>query len=218
MGGYWSTVRAKVRQSRRVWGIVLYALLVLWLIVPFTSHTEISQAAFNQTSASTASFTSGTYHFVGSFVPGAGQQVSHVEGILVLQVGSNGSFSSSTLRLSTGETIAVTNDFWHRISFVLNGQTLDGVGTATGPNRMQWSFQHVKWQHHGILGGDADRRFADGQSLLLQRGRLPAALMRAQSIPGPWSCGVIRSVACWVGLRCPAATRCRLADRMSMAT
>ncbi len=137
MYGY---TRVRTQSWRHVRTTVLFSLLVLLLIVPIVQHVSVGQAATS--GAATTPWTSGTYHFVGSDVAAAGQQVSHIEGILVLHVGGNGSFSGSTLRLSTGGTITVGNGgaSGQSLSFVANGQTLIGSSTAVGPNRISGLF------------------------------------------------------------------------------
>jgi hypothetical protein len=86
-------------------------------------------------------FGAGVYHFVGSLVASAGEQVSHVEGILTVQVGTNGAFSGSTLRLTSGVTVTVTGfTSQGRLFFDANGVHLRGQATAISINRISGLF------------------------------------------------------------------------------
>ena len=83
----------------------------------------------------------GTYHFVGSLVASPGAQVSHVEGILTLQVGAGGSLSGSTLRLTSGGTIAITGaGNQGLLGFNTSGMQFAGRSSAIGSNRLSGLF------------------------------------------------------------------------------
>jgi len=86
-------------------------------------------------------FEAGVYHFVGSLVASAGEQVSHVEGILSVQVAANGAFTGSTLRLTSGVTVTVAGfSTPGRIFFDINSRHLRGETTAVSINRLSGLF------------------------------------------------------------------------------
>jgi hypothetical protein len=104
----------------------------------------------------------GVYHYVGSLVASAGAQVSHVNGILTLRVGADGTLSGSTLRLTTGITVAVSGlASQGRLTFDANGMHLDGHSTAVGRNRVSGFYTGTTG---GTIGFWVATKIARGQN------------------------------------------------------
>ncbi len=82
------------------------------------------------------------YHFSGSLVPSLSAQVSHVDGILTLQVGPDGNLAGSALRLNTGGAVPVGGSGAHGLvlSFTALGLSLSGQSSAVAYNRLSGLF------------------------------------------------------------------------------
>ncbi len=110
-----------------------------------TVSTALPSATASATSQSGAphgvALRAGTYHVVGSLVASAGAQVSHVEGILRVQIGGTGALTGSTLRLTSGVIVPVSGTGpLGQITFDANGLHLVGRSTAVSANRLSGLF------------------------------------------------------------------------------
>jgi len=112
--------------------------------------------------ASGPALPTGVYHFTGSLVASPGAQVSHVAGILSLQVAADGSLNGSTLRLTSGATVPVGGSGARGLlAFDAEGLHLDGHSTAVSGNRLSGLFTNSAG---GTDGFWVATRIAQGQA------------------------------------------------------
>lgn len=112
---------------------------ILTASAPTTTTTPV--ATSTPVPISGPALVAGVYHFVGSLVASPGAQVSHVEGILSLQVAADGALTGSTLRLTSGTTIAVSGAGNRGLlGFDTDGMHFSARSSAIGGNRTSGLF------------------------------------------------------------------------------
>ncbi len=85
------------------------------------------------------------YHFTSSLVPSVGAQVTHIDGILMLNTAASGPLSGATLRLWSGNgtsTLPVTGAYTRTLSIAMDvgGLHVMGQSSAISANRLTGVF------------------------------------------------------------------------------